>query len=84
MLKRFNFDSATFPLPFLGGEKRAVVKSCIEHQICQLMFPAGYSISLQGSGLGVYFMAFPVPSPEIGNEKAAKDSVIISKAKGYY
>lgn len=34
------------------------LKSCIEHQIQQLMFFVGYSISHQGSGLGVYFMAF--------------------------
>lgn len=65
-------------------QERAAVKSCIEHQIQQLMFSAGYSISHQGSVLGVYFMAFPVQSSEIGNEKAAKDSLIIRKAKGYY
>ena len=81
--KHFNFQSFTFSLTCLFSE-RATVKSCIEHQIQQLMFSAGYSISHQGSGLGVYFMAFPVQSSEIGNEKAAKDSLIIRKAKGYY
>lgn len=76
----FNFQSYAFSLTCLFSE-RATVKSCIEHQTQQLMFSAGYSISHQGSGLGVYFMAFPVQSSETGNEKAAKDSLIISKAK---
>lgn len=80
--KCFNFQSYAFSLTCLFSE-RATVKSCIEHQTQQLMFSAGYSISHQGSGLGVYFMAFPVQSSETGNEKAAKDSLIISKAKGY-
>lgn len=48
------------------------------------MFSAGYSISHQGSGLGVYFMAFPEQSSGIGNEKAAKDTLIIRNAKGYF
>ncbi len=81
--KHFNFQEATFslacPLP-----RRVAVKSCTEHHIQQLMFSAGYSISHQGSGLGVYFMAFPVQSSKIGNEKAAKDSLVIRNAKGYY
>lgn len=38
--------------------QRTALKSCIEHQIQQLMFFAGYHISHQGSGLGVYFMSF--------------------------
>lgn len=69
---------------YLPFSEIVAVKTCIEHQIQQLRFSAGYSISHQGSGLGVYFMAFSVQSSEIGNEKAAKDSFIIRKAKGYY
>lgn len=61
--------------------KRAVLKSSIELQIQLLMFSAGYSISHQGLSLGVYFMAFPVLSSEIENEKLAKDSCIIRIAK---
>ena len=64
--------------------KEPELKSSIEHQIQQLMFSAGYSISHQGLSLGVYFMAFAVRGSEIGNEKPAKDFCIIRKAKGYY
>lgn len=81
--KHFNFPSFTFSLTCLFSE-RAAVKSCIEHQIQQVMFFAGYSISHQGSGLGVYFMAFPMQGSKIGNEKPAKDFLIIRKAGGYY
>lgn len=58
--KHFNLQPFKFSLTVLFSLERAAVKSCIEHHIQHLMFTIGYSISHQGSDLGVYFMAFPV------------------------